>query len=98
MIPSEWHWLTDFGNSFKDICLVLLNVRDNEKFEMQPFFYSYYDLYTTDDTERIHETERMQIKYLKTDVLLPLEGEIHEEGKSQMTEDVGRNISEDIRK
>ena len=49
------------------ICLVLLNVRDNEKLEMQQFFCIYYDVYTTDDTERIHETERMQISNLKND-------------------------------
>ena len=53
------------------ICLVLLNVRDNEKLEMQPFFCIYYDVYTTDDTKRIHETERMQISNLKNDALLP---------------------------
>ena len=53
------------------ICLVLLNVRDNEKLEMQPFSCIYYDVYTTDDTERIHETERMQISNLKNDALLP---------------------------
>ena len=41
------------------------------------------------DTERIHETERMQIKYFKNDVLLPLpeEKERHEEGNIQITED-----------
>jgi len=52
------------------ICLVLPNVRDNEKLEMQQFFCIYYDVYTTDDTERIHETERMQISNLKNDALL----------------------------
>ena len=48
-----------------------------------------YDVYTCGDIERIHETERMQIKYLKNDVLLPLpeERERHEEGNSQITED-----------
>ena len=47
-----------------------------------------YDMYTCGDTERIHETERMQIKYLKNDVLLPLpeEEERQEEGNSQITE------------
>ena len=42
----------------------------------------------------------MQIKYLTNDVLLqlPEEGERHEEGDSQITEDVGRGISEEIRK
>ena len=52
---------------------MLLKVCDNDKFEMQPSFSSIcYDVYTCGDTERIHETERMQIKYLKNDVLLPL--------------------------
>ena len=42
----------------------------------------------------------MQIKYLKNDALLqlPEEGEKHEEGNSQITEDVGSGISEEIRK
>ena len=46
------------------------------------------------DTERIHETERMQIKYLKNDILLPLpeETERHDEGKCQITEDKKRNL------
>ena len=52
---------------------MLLKVCDNDKLEMQPSFSSIcYDVYTCGDTERIHETERMQIKYLKNDVLLPL--------------------------
>ena len=51
------------------------------------------------DTEQIHETERMQIKYITNEVLLqlPEEGERHEEGNSQITEDVGSGISEEIR-
>ena len=42
----------------------------------------------------------MQIKYLTNDVLLPLpeEEEIHDEGNSQITEDVGSGIAEEIRK
>ena len=41
--------------------------------QMQPSFSSMcYDVYTCVDTERIHETERMQIIYLKNDVLLSL--------------------------
>ena len=42
----------------------------------------------------------MQIKYLKNDALLqlPEEGMTHDEGHSQMTEDVGSGISEEIRK
>ena len=45
---------------------MLLKVCDNDKLEMQPSFSSIcYDVYTCGDTERIHETERMQIKYLK---------------------------------
>ena len=60
--------------------------------EMQPFFLLFsicYDVYTCGDTERIHETKRMQIKYLTNYVLLPLpeEGERHEEGNSQITDD-----------
>ena len=52
---------------------MLFKVCDNDKFEMQPSFSSIcYDIYTCGDTERIHETERMQIKYLKNDVLLSL--------------------------
>ena len=44
-----------------------LKVCDNDKLEMQPSFSSIcYDVYTCGDTER------MQIKYLKNDVLLPL--------------------------
>ena len=50
-------------------------------------------------TERIHETERKQIKYLSNVVLLQLPaGERHDEGNSQITEDVGSGISEEIRK
>ena len=41
-----------------------------DKLEMQPFFSIHYDVDTAGDTERIHETERMQIKYLTNDVLL----------------------------
>ena len=42
----------------------------------------------------------MQIKYLKSDILLPLpeKGERYDEGNSQITEDVGSGISEEIRK
>ena len=67
---------------------------------MQPFFSIHYDVDTSGDTERIHETERMQIKYLTNDVLLPLpeERERHEEGNSQITEVIGGGISEKIRK
>ena len=51
------------------------------------------------DTERTHETERMQNKYIKNDVLLPLpeEGERLEEGNSSVMEDVGSGISEEIK-
>ena len=46
--------------------MVLLKVSNNDKLEMQPSFSSIcYDVYTCGDTERIHETERMQIKYIK---------------------------------
>ena len=66
-------------------------------------YYICYDVYTCGDTERIHETERMQIKYIKNDVLMPLPEEIerHKEGNSQITEDkklVVNGISEEIRK
>ena len=45
---------------------MLLKVCDNDKFDMQPSFSSICcDVYTCGDTERIHETERMQTKYLK---------------------------------
>ena len=41
----------------------------------------------------------MQIKYLRNDVLLQLpEGERHEEGNSQIMEDVGSGIAEELRK
>ena len=42
----------------------------------------------------------MQIIYLTNDVLLqlPEEGERHDEGNSQITEDVGNGISEEMRK
>ena len=42
----------------------------------------------------------MQMKYLTSDVLLQLveEGERHEEGNRQITEDVYSGISEEIRK
>ena len=51
-----------------------------------------YDLYTCGAAECIHETERMQNKHLKNDVLLslPEERERHEESNSQL------NIFNDI--
>jgi len=57
-------------------------------------------VYTSGNTERIHKTEWMQIKYLRNNVPLPLqeEGERHEEGNSQITEDIGSGIYDDIRK
>ena len=68
---------------FSHVCLVLLKVCDNDKLEMQPSFSSIcYDVYTCGDTERIHETQRMQIKYLKTDVLLPLPEEMERHRKA----------------
>ena len=44
------------------ICIWLVHkVHENDKLENAAFFfYLFFDLYTTDDTERIHETERMQ--------------------------------------
>ena len=39
---------------------------------MQPLLCIHYDVYTSGDTERIHETERMQIKYITNEVLLQL--------------------------
>ena len=57
---------------------------------MQPFCSSIcYDVYTCGDTESIHETKSMQIKYLKYDVLMPLPEEIKKikEGNSQITDD-----------
>ena len=88
------------GRFSPHIYLVLLKVRYNDKLEIQHFFFVHYDVYTSGDTERIHETERMQIKYLTNDVLLhlPEEGDRHEEGNSQITGDVGSGISEEIRK
>ena len=55
---------------------------------------TYYDVYTSGDTERIRETERMQMKYLKNDVLLklPEEGERHDKGNRQIMEGVGSGI------
>ena len=48
----------------------------------------------------VHETECMQIICLINDVLLqlPEEWERHDEGNSQITEDAGCEISEEIRK
>ena len=52
---------------------MLHKVYDTDKLEIQPSVSSIcYDVYTCGDTEHIHETERMQTKYLKNDVLLPL--------------------------
>ena len=53
-----------------------------------------------DDTERIYETEHIHVKYLTNDVLLllPEEGERHEEGNSEIMEYIGSGISEEIRK
>ena len=56
---------------------------------MQQFFLVFFnDVYTCGDTERIHETERMQIKYFKKYLLLPLpeQNKRHEEENSQITE------------
>jgi hypothetical protein len=53
---------------FSLIYLVLLKVLDNDKLEMH-FFSIHYEVCTPADTERIHETEIMQIK---NDVRLPL--------------------------
>ena len=62
---------------------MLFKVCDNDKLEMQSSFSSIcYDVYTCGDTERIHETERMQIKYLKTDLLLPSSEEWERHGKA----------------
>ena len=63
------------------------------------FPYIHYDVYTSGDTERIHEIERVQIKYITNDVLLqlPEEGERHEDGNSQITDDVCSGFSEEIR-
>ena len=65
---------------------MLLNVCYSDKLEMQPFYLLYVMICIR---VVIHETERMQIKYLKNYVLLPLpeEGERHDEGNSQITED-----------
>ena len=64
---------------------MLLKVCDNDKLEMQPFFLLFVMMFIHIH-KHIHETERMQIKYLNNYVLLPLpeERERHEEGNSQM--------------
>ena len=81
--------------------MVLLKVRDNDKLRNATISTSiHYDVYTSGDIKNIHETERMQMKYLTSDVLLQLleEGERHEEGNRLITEDVCSGISDEIRK
>ena len=83
------------------IYMVLLKVRDNDKLRNATISTSiHYDVYTSGDIKNIHETERMQMKYLTSDVLLQLleEGERHEEGNRLITEDVCSGISDEIRK
>ena len=47
-----------------------------------------YDVYTYRDTERTHETERMQIEYIKKlrSTVITRKWERHKEGNSQITE------------
>ena len=64
---------------------MLLKVCHNDKLEMLPSFSSIcYDVYTCGDTERIHDTERMQ--KLRTAAITRRKGET-QEGNSQITED-----------
>ena len=86
---------------FSHIYLILLEIRDNDKLEIQPFvplfIMTFIHLVILSVYAR-HGVCTSNISQMTYCCNYQKKGESHEEGNSQITEDVDSGISEEIRK